>query len=99
MVERYEEHLLDQKQLRDDLEEWCEEFGFHFRHEDALYERDFKQDSPESKAAAQCGRVVLDYVLREELIHRAETNLLKKAKDLFGEILDQQEPEEENENA
>lgn len=83
IMEQYEKHFLDQKQLQKILSSCCEKHGFHFRHEDALYERDFGKNSPETKAAAQCGQIVLDYELREELIRRAEKNLLARAEKLF----------------
>lgn len=93
MVNHYQKHFLDQEQLRIDLEKWCEKLDFHFRHESALYERDFEKDSLETQAAARCGRVVLDYALREELIRRAEKNLLARAEKLFGDMCHHEEEE------
>lgn len=86
MVDQYKKHFLDQEQRRKDLGKWCEELDFHFHHESALYERDFGKNSLETQAAAQCGQVVLDYALREELIRRAEENLLARAEKLLGDL-------------
>ena len=93
LMEQYEKHFLDQKQLRDILSSWCEKHEFHFRHEDALYERNFEKNSPETMAAAQCGQIVLDYEIREELIRRAEKNLLVRAEKLFGDMCHHEEKE------
>lgn len=93
MVNQYQKHFLDQEQLRINLEKWCEKLDFHFRHESALYERNFEKDSLETQAAARCSRVVLDYTLREELIRRAEKNLLARAEDLFGDMCHHEEKE------
>ena len=87
MVDKYEEHFLNQEAIREDLKEWCEKFGLYFRHGDAIYERELGRNSLEAKAAAQCGQMVLDYELRAELIRRAEENLLERANVLFGDML------------
>lgn len=93
IMEQYEKHFLDQKQLRDILSSWREKHEFHFRHEDALYERNFEKNSPETKAVAQCGQIVLDYEIREELIRRAEKNLLARAEKLSGDMCHREEKE------
>lgn len=94
ILEQYEKHFLDQKEIQELLISYCDKCGFHFRHEDALYERDYKKNSLEIKAAVRCGRIVLDYEIREELIRRAEKNLLARAEELFGDLCNYKEENE-----